>query len=178
MSLPPCCSGVFTALQRSTLGISNVCIRTQSITWLTAGSRDIWVQFDTNSKCCATLKCVSPPPPFFFFWKRSRWLCNLHSAVRDRVWIFWAALPRARQSKPNHGIGGKMQGGRQLSPSSRDAGLLCAPYLWWKKVPAVPSPPPTPYSSSFLFQPNLLLWVSARGILSPSVSTAAEDSEV
>lgn len=31
---------------------------------------------------------------------------------------------------------------------------------------------PLPISSSFLFQANLLLWASARGILSPSVSTS------
>ena len=32
--------------------------------WLTASNRDVWVQFDANSKCCAALKCV--PLPFFF----------------------------------------------------------------------------------------------------------------
>lgn len=30
------------------------------INWLTAGNRDIWVQFDTNSKCHAILLHVSP----------------------------------------------------------------------------------------------------------------------
>lgn len=47
-------------------------------------------------------------------------------------------------------------------------GLYHVPYLWWKIVPVV-----LPLiSSSFLFQPNLLLWVSARGVLSPSVSNS------
>lgn len=57
-----------TSSSGSTLGISNVCIRTQPIIWLTAGSRDIWVQFDTNSKCCAP-SSVSPSLLFFFFLK-------------------------------------------------------------------------------------------------------------
>lgn len=44
------------------------------------------------------------------------------------------------------------------------AGLFRVPYLWWEN-----SPPflPHPISSSVFFQPNLLLWVSAHGILSP-----------
>lgn len=130
------------------------------------------------------------------FCSCSCWVCNLHSAVRDRVWIFWALLLHTQQSKPNHGICSEMPRGYHLSeswlcshctpmlrlhpgtclsvrmtdraPTLWKPDLYHVPYLWWKIVPVV-----LPLSSSsFPFQPNLLLWVSARGVLSPSVSNS------
>lgn len=143
----------------SSLGISNVCIPTQRINWLTGGNRDIWVQFDTNSKCHATLLCLSPlffesPPPGFaiciqlfatgyeysepFFWAQSKANLITASGRRGRR---TSSCRRARCL--THMFHPGMNDWQVLA--LWHAGLFRVPYLWWKNSPRCPPPPPPPH---------------------------------
>lgn len=91
----------------------------QQINWLTVGNTDIWVQFDTNSKCHAIFLHVSS---LFVTAPAGSAICiQLFGTGYEYSEQFVCMHSKAKPSKSilvNRGICSKMPGGNQLSESS------------------------------------------------------------
>lgn len=146
---------------------------------ITADNTGIKVQFDTNFIPSHHL-CISLP-----FYNCCYWAFILHS---DKIWIFWAVILYALQTKGppktllliitvvcvkrrretvtchTHLCCTSTRG---PIASGFCAGTALPSYISVKKLLCLPLHRPP-----CLSHPNLLLWVSAHGVLNPSVSNS------